>query len=160
MAKFLRFSLASLAALSCLGVATPALADEFEAPLVACLSNGTAIGGVGSCGKIWKIKSGKAELKKGGKLEVEAKGLVLNDTTVGEYNGTPDGVDAVAAAVICQGPGGPSVAAQTDAMPLSKTGDVKIKATVSLPNGCVGPIVVLRERYEGKIGGWLAGTGL
>lgn len=160
MAKLLRFSLASLAALAFYGVATPALADDFEAPLVACLSNGTAIGGVGSCGKIWKIKSGKAELKKGGKLEVEAKGLVLNDTTVGEYNGTPDGVDAVAAAVICQGPGGPAIAAQTDAIPLSKNGDVKIKATVSLPNGCVGPIVVLRERYEGKIGGWLAGTGL
>ncbi len=160
MAKLLRFSLTSFAALAFFGVATPSIAEEFEAPLVACLSNGTAIGGVGSCGKIWKIKSGKAELKKGGKLEVEAKGLVLNDKTVGEYNGTPDGVDAVAAAVICQGPGGPAVAAQTEAMPLSKTGDVKIKATVSLPNGCVGPIIVLRERYEGKIGGWLAGTGL
>jgi hypothetical protein len=160
MAKFVRFSLTSIAALAFFGVATPSIAEEFEAPLVACLSNGTAIGGVGSCGKIWKLKSGKAELKKGGKLEVEVKGLVLNDTSVGEYNGTPDGVDAVAAAVICQGPGGPAVAAQTDAMPLSKTGDVKIKTTVSLPNGCVGPIVVLRERYEGKIGGWLAGTGL
>lgn len=155
-----RFALVC-AALAVFSFATPSLADsEFEAPLVACLSNGTAIGGVGSCGKIWKIKSGKAELKKGGKLEVEAKGLVLNDTTVGEYNGTPDGVDAVAAAVICQGPNGPAVAAQTEAMPLSKTGDVKIKVTVSLPNGCVGPVIVLRERYEGKIGGWLAGTGL
>ncbi len=157
----IRIALFSAAALALSGFATPTLADsEFEVPPVACLSNGTAIGGVGSCGKIWKIKSGKAELKKGGKLEVEAKGLVLNDTTVGEYNGTPDGVDAVAAAVICQGPGGPAVAAQTEAMPLSKTGDVKIKATVSLPHGCVGPVIVLRERYEGKIGGWLAGTGL
>ena len=160
MAKFVRFSLTFIAALSFLGLATSSIAGEFEAPLVACLSNGTAIGGVGSCGKIWKLKSGKAELKKGGKLEVSVKGLVLNDVSVGEYNGTPDGVDAVAAAVICHGPNGAAVAAQTDAMPLSKTGDVKIKATVSLPNGCVGPIVVLRERYEGKIGGWLAGTGM
>ena len=160
MAKFVRFSLTFIAALSFLGLATSSIAGEFEAPLVACLSNGTAIGGVGSCGKIWKLKSGKAELKKGGKLEVSVKGLVLNDVSVGEYNGTPDGVDAVAAAVICHGPSGAAVAAQTDAMPLSKTGDVKIKATVSLPNGCVGPIVVLRERYEGKIGGWLAGTGM
>ena len=136
-----------------------AVAGEFEAPLVACLSNGTAIGGVHSCGKIWKLKSGKAELKKG-KLEVEVKGLVLNDTSVGKYNGSPDGVDAVAAAVICHGPSGATVAAQLDPVPLSKEGNAKVKGKVSLPNGCVGPVVVLRERYEGKIGGWLAGTGM
>ena len=136
-----------------------ALAAEFEAPLVACLSNGTAIGGVNSCGKIWKLKSGKAELKKG-KLEVEVKGLVLNDASVGQYNGSPDGVDAVAAAVICHGPSGASVVAQLDPVPLSKEGNAKAEGKVSLPNGCVGPVVVLRERYEGKIGGWLAGTGM
>ena len=136
-----------------------AVAAEFEAPLVACLSNGTAIGGVNSCGKIWKLKSGKAELKKG-KLEVEVKGLVLNDASVGQYNGSPDGVDAVAAAVICHGPSGASVVAQLDPVPLSKEGNAKAEGKVSLPNGCVGPVVVLRERYEGNIGGWLAGTGL
>ncbi len=136
-----------------------AVAGEFEAPLVACLSNGTAIGGVNSCGKIWKLKSGKAELKKG-KLEVEVKGLVLNDASVGQYNGSPDGVDAVAAAVICHGPSGASVAAQLDPVPLSKEGNAKASGKVDLPNGCVGPVVVLRERYEGKIGGWLAGTGM
>jgi hypothetical protein len=141
------------------GFAYAAFAGEFEAPLVACLSNGTAIGGVNSCGKIWKLKSGKAELEHG-KLEVEVKGLVLNDASVGQYNGTPDGVDAVAAAVICHGPSGASVAAQLDPVPLSKEGNAKVKGKVSLPAGCVGPVVVLRERYEGKIGGWLAGTGM
>ena len=141
------------------GFTHAAVAGEFEAPLVACLSNGTAIGGVNSCGKIWKLKSGKAELKNG-KLEVEVKGLVLNDASVGKYNGSPDGVDAVAAAVICHGPTGASVAAQLDPVPLSKEGNAKAQGKVSLPNGCVGPVVVLRERYEGKIGGWLAGTGM
>ena len=134
--------------------------DDFESPLTACLANKTAIGDVPSCGKIWKLKSGEAELSENGSLEVEVQGLVLNDTTVGEYNGTPDGVDAVAAAVLCNGPDGLKVVAQTEAAPLSKKGDAKIKAKVSLPKGCVGPIVVLRERYEGKIGGWLAATGL
>ena len=147
------------AALVICGFSHVALADEFESPLVACLSNGTAIGGVNSCGKIWKLKSGKAELKKG-KLEVEVKGLVLNDASVGQYNGSPDGVDAVAAAVICHGPSGASVVAQLDPVPLSKEGNAKAEGKVSLPNGCVGPVVVLRERYEGKIGGWLAGTGM
>jgi hypothetical protein len=148
-----------MVAFSVAGITNNVLAEEFEAPLVACLSNGTAIGGVNSCGKIWKLKSGKAELKKGN-LEVKVKGLVLNDASVGEFNGTPDGVDAVAAAVICHGPSGATVVAQLDPVPLSKTGDAKAEGKVSLPNGCVGPVVVLRERYEGKIGGWLAGTGM
>ncbi|HEX9451800.1 MAG TPA: hypothetical protein VF934_10345 [Burkholderiales bacterium] len=150
----------TVAALVVCGFAHIACAEEFEAPLTACLSNGTAIGGVNSCGKIWKLKSGKAELKKGGKLEVEVKGLVLNDASVGQYNGSPDGVDAVAAAVICHGPSGATVAAQLDPVPLSKEGNAKAQGKVSLPNGCVGPVIVLRERYEGKIGGWLAGTGM
>jgi hypothetical protein len=149
----------SIAVVMTCGFTGASFADEFEARLVACPANKTAIGDVGSCGKIWKLHSGKAELSKSGKLEVKVKGLVLNDTSVGDANGTPDGVDAVAAAVICSGPNGAAVAAQTEPVPLSKAGDAKIEAKVSLPNGCVGPVIVLRERYEGKIGGWLAATG-
>ncbi|HKB84254.1 MAG TPA: hypothetical protein VKD04_13770 [Burkholderiales bacterium] len=141
-------------------LANVVFAGEFEGPLVACPADKTAIGDVGSCGKIWKLKSGKAELKADGRLEVEVKGLVLNDTSTGEFNGTPDGVDAVAAAVICNSPSGAAVAAQTEPVTLSKSGDARIKVKVSLPGGCIAPVIVLRERYEGKIGGWLASTGM
>lgn len=161
MKRFARFAMPAAAALFLSGFWGVATADDdFEAPLTACLANKTAIGDVPSCGKIWKLKSGEAELSENGSLEVEVQGLVLNDTTVGEYNGTPDGVDAVAAAVLCNGPDGLKVVAQTEPVPLSKKGDAKIKAKVSLPKNCAGPIIVLRERYEGKIGGWLAATGL
>jgi hypothetical protein len=157
---YTRFAIIATASMFTILVSTQSLAGEaIEAKLKACLHDGTAIGGVNSCGKVWKLKSGEAELKADGSLKVEVKGLVLNDASTGQSNGTPDGVDAVAAAVICNGPSGPAVAAQTDAMPLSKKGDAKIKAKVSLPNGCVGPVIVLRERYEGQIGGWLAATG-
>jgi len=142
------------------GVPVTVSAADLKAKLVACPANKTAIGDVGSCGKIWKLKSGEAKLSDDGKLHVEVKGLVLNDETTGEFNGTPDGVDAVAAAVICNGPNGAAVAAQTDVVTLAKNGDAKINAKVSLPNGCIAPVVVLRERYEGKIGGWLAATGM
>lgn len=160
MKRFMSFALPASAALLLSGFGGAASADEhFESELTACLANKTVIGDVPSCGKIWKLKSGEAELSENGSLEVEVQGLVLNDTTVGEYNGTPDGVDAVAAAVLCNGPGGLKVVAQTEPVPLSKTGDAKIKAKVSLPKSCAGPVIVLRERYEGKIGGWLAATG-
>jgi hypothetical protein len=126
---------------------------EVKAPLKACPTK-VAIGDVPSCGKVWKLASGSAELKKDGTLMVEVKGLVLNDASTGSFNGTPDGVDGVAAAVLCGG----KVVAQTDVVPLSKTGDATVNAKVSVPSTCTTPVIVLRERYEGKIGGWLAAT--
>jgi hypothetical protein len=74
----------------------PACAAEMS--LTACPSDKTVIGGVNACGKIWKLGSGDAALSPDGKLVVDLHGLVLNDTSVGQYNGTPDGVDAVAVA--------------------------------------------------------------
>jgi len=124
-----------------------------KAPLKACPTK-VAIGDVPSCGKVWKLASGSAELKKDGALTVEVKGLVLNDASTGSFNGTPDGVDGVAAAVLCGG----KVVAQTDVVPLSKTGDATVSAKVTVPADCTTPVIVLRERYEGKIGGWLAAT--
>ena len=128
---------------------------EVKSKLVAC-PTGKPIGEVPSCGKVWKLTSGSAELKKNGGLQAEVKGLVLDDPSTGKFNGTPDGVDGVAAAVVCSG----KVAAQTSVVPLSKTGDATVKANVSVPGDCVNPVIVLRERYEGKVGGWLAATSM
>jgi len=51
------------------------------------------------------------------------------------------------------------VAAQTDWVVLAKNGDVKIKAKLSLPESCIAPTLVVREVWEGKVGGWLAAVG-
>src|SRR5258705_13424021 len=134
------------------------VAMEFEAKLIACPASNTSIGDVPSCGKVWKLASGKAELEADGEIEVQVKGLVLNDPSTGDANGTADGVDGVAAAVVCGGPTSGKVAAQTDVVPLSKDGNAKIDTHVSVPSDCGTPIIVLRERYQGKIGGWLATT--
>lgn len=140
--------------------ATGTYADNgAELSLAAYLHNGISIAGVNSCGKIWRLKGGHARMHADGTLTAKVTGLVLNDTSTGEFNGTPDGVDAVAAAVVWTGPGGPTVVAQSDPVPLSKTGDAAIEAKLPIPGGCFGPVIMLRERYEGKIGGWLAATG-
>jgi hypothetical protein len=128
-----------------------------KTPLMACPSDKTVIGGVNACGKIWKIGSGEVALSADGKLTVDIRGLVLNDASVGKYDGSPDGVDAVAAAVVCGGKSG-TVAGQTEPAALNQNGDVRIDTTVSVPKSCADPIVLIRERYEGKIGGWLAAT--
>ena len=145
----------ALAALAGCAEVEKLMGVEVKSKLVACPTK-VAIGDVPSCGKVWKLGSGSAELKKDGDIEVEVKGLVLNDASTGTANGTPDGVDGVAAAVVCGG----KVSAQTDVVPLSKEGDAKVKAKVSVPSDCKTPIIVLRERYEGQVKGWLAATAM
>ncbi len=128
--------------------------DVVEAEFRAC-PTGTAIGDVPSCGKIWKLASGKGSVDADGTLKISLKGLVLNDESVGEFNGTPDGVGHVVGAVLCSG----MVAAQTEWVVLAKNGDVKIKAKLNMPASCIAPTLVVREVWEGKVGGWLAAAG-
>lgn len=130
-------------------------ADVVNAPLKPCLAEKKAVGDVNSCGKKWKIGSGQAQVGGDGATTVQVSGLVLDDTSVGDANGSADGVDGIAVAVLCGG----KVAAQADPVPLSKQGEAKFAGTLSVPKDCTSPVVVVRERYEGKIGGWLAGTG-
>jgi hypothetical protein len=85
---------------------------------------------------------------------------VLNDPTLpADVNGTADGVMEVVGSVVCSGGGTSKVVAETGRFPLSKSGDARIKAKVDLPKGCAAPIILVREIWEGKIGGWLAATG-
>jgi hypothetical protein len=139
--------------LSCFNLAR---ADDalVNSKLLACPSDKTALGGVNACGKVWKLQSGQAQVDKNGTLHVNLEGLVLNDASTGQANGTPDGVDAVAIALVCGG----KVAAQTPPVPLSRNGDAKVDAKVDAPKNCDSPMLLVRERYEGKIGGWLAAS--
>jgi hypothetical protein len=129
-----------------------------KAALVACPSDKTVIGGVNACGKVWALGTGEVELSGGGALRVMLHGLVLNDASVGNFNGSPDGVDAVAAALVCGGVNA-TVVAQAEPVALSPKGDAQIEAKITMPRHCFAPVVIIRERYEGKIGGWLATTG-
>ena len=111
-----------------------------------------------ACGKVWAFGSGDADLGADGLLRVTLHGLVLNEASVGNANGTPDGVDAVAAALVSGGSNA-AVAAQAEPVTLSPKGDVRIEARLAMPRHCFAPVVIVRERYQGKIGGWLAATG-
>lgn len=136
-----------------------AAVDEIlEGKMRACPSDGTSIGGVNSCGKIWKLKSGEVELGRNGGVEVELRGLVLNDATTGEVNGTAGGVTQVVVSLVCGGSKA-SVVAESDRFPLSKDGRADIETKLRLPTQCIAPIVLVREVWEGKVGGWLAATG-
>lgn len=117
-----------------------------SARLTACPSDKTMIGGVNACGKVWSLGSGQATSNADGKLTVDLHGLVLNDASVGSANGSPDGVDAVAVALVCDG----TVAAQTQPVVLRPKGDARIEAQLQVPKPCSAPRIIVRERYEGR----------
>ena len=141
-----------------------AQADEggLRSSLTACRTANSVehrrIGGVLNCGKIWKIKNGSVRLSADGALRVNIKGLVLDDVSTGDSNGTPNGVTGVVAALVCGANGG-VVVAQTAGVPISVTGEAKIRAFLMPPPQCVAPIVLIREIFDGEVGGWLASTG-
>ncbi len=140
----------------CSGVGVVHAEEVLKAKLRPCVKDGTTFGEVGSCGKVWKLGSGEAKLDADGKIKVEIKGLVLNDASTGEFNGTPDGVTDVVATLICGG----AVAAMADRVPLGNPkGEAKIETKLAMPAKCDKPMILLREVYEGKVGGWLAGAG-
>jgi hypothetical protein len=157
--KYNMFTATALA----LGVTTATTAvwaaDMLDAALSACPADKSVIGGVNACGWGWQLGAGHATVGADGAVKVELHGLVLHDSKAGEFNGSPDGVDAVAVAVVCGAGADAAVAAQADPAPLSKTGDATIEAKLALPKTCAAPRVLVRERYKGKIGGWLAASG-
>jgi hypothetical protein len=141
---------ASLIAISSVSFA----ADIVNKQLAACLAEKKPVGDVNSCGKRWKIGPSHAQVQADGMVNVQISGLVLDDASVGDANGTADGVDAIAVAIVCGG----KVTAQAEPVPLTKDGVAKFTGKLGVPENCASPVVVVRERYEGKIGGWLAGT--
>lgn len=154
-----RVSLVALGLIS-LGMAH---ADDDDGNLLsanmrACPHDGTVLGGLNSCGKIWKLSAGRARLSSDGRLQIHIKGLVLDDPSTGSSNGTPDGVTDVTGVLICGGSGG-SVAAQTARVALPQTGNVWIRTHINIPEHCTAPVIVVREVFEGNDGGWLAATG-
>lgn len=132
-----------------------ASAGELISTQLRACPTGVAIGEVGSCGKVWKIESGEASLNSSGKLHIKVTGLVLDDASTGKFNGTADGVTHVVGAIVCAG----KVAVQTEWAALSNHGKAQIDVTVKLPDSCVAPVLVVREVWEGKVGGWLAAAG-
>lgn len=135
-------------------VAAAYVGDVIKVELRAC-PTGVKIGEVNSCGKVWKIGKGDAMLNANGQFTFETRGLVLNDASTGDSNGTADGVTHVVGTVLCNG----AIAAETERVPLSKDGNAKHAGKVGLPASCIAPTLVLGEVWEAKVGGWLAADG-
>ncbi|MFO1319580.1 MAG: hypothetical protein U1F52_08195 [Burkholderiales bacterium] len=149
---------AIVVALVCTSGAARADHELIEGKLSACRSDGTVIGQVNACGKRWRLQSGEVEVELDGDLEVEIKGLVLDDPSTGESNGTADGVTQIVVSLVCGDATG-TVAVESGRFALGKSGNAEFKTKWKLPAECAAPVVLIREVREGRVGGWLAVTG-
>src|SRR5262245_25385962 len=111
----------------------------------------------------WMVDEAKGKLRVDGRIEVEVQGLVLdpNDAQViaaGLAGTNP--VPNFKAIVSClsrdaAGTTATTVNVETDLFPASPTGDSEIEDTVSLPEPCIAPIVLVPSPG----GQWFAATG-
>ena len=132
--------------------APPAAADPKilrNTDLVGIESPGQVVRGITGVGAAWVTSRGsKAKVESNGDVKVEIHGLVLAS------NGTTGTVTNVFASVVCAN----GAIASTAPVPLSSSGDARIRATVDLPANCDDPIVLVRNANVNAR--WLAEAGL
>jgi len=108
----------------------------------------------------WEVKDARGKLDTDGHLTIKVRGLVFKDApeVPVELRGKNDEAE-FRAAVSCWTEEGDHVAtvnAITHGFPATVSGDASIRATLSLPNPCVAPIIMVLAGSEDK---WFAVTG-
>ena len=150
-------------------LACSALADDSTGSFASGVlgsTPGTTIGGVVSGAAPWSIHEGRAIVTPGGNLVVEVNALLIAAGPGIPPNlvGTTGPVQMVAASLVCGGSGG-SVAASTDGVPLTASGNAQIQAKVMVPERCIAPVVLVRffnaaAAPGAQLGPFIALTGL
>jgi hypothetical protein len=109
----------------------------FRSGLVGNLLTDPPIHGVTRAGAAWVLRRGTATLSRQGEFELRVKGLVLTNT------GTTGPVTNITASFFCA-PDSDLVAAFTAGpATLEPDGDARIRQTVTVPDRCLAPVVLV-----------------
>jgi hypothetical protein len=116
---------------------------------------GPVLFGVNPGGAPWVIGKGEARVRRGGRVEVRVRGLVI---PTAPQNGT-NPLSGIAATVYCGG----TAVGTTRAVPFSPAGDARIEDRLSakLPEPCLVPAVLLNPAPNGVVNtaAYIAATG-
>jgi hypothetical protein len=112
---------------------------------------------VAAGGLPWQLDSGSVRIKRNGQLDLRVRGLVIPASAAPQFNGTPGPVTTVSASLFCGADTVTTPAASTAAVPISRAGDARIEAHLSLPASCLAPIVLVNP--NGSTGAYIAVTG-
>jgi hypothetical protein len=113
-------------------------------------STDTSVFGVAAAGQIWVIRDLQAEVKVGGRIQVNGQGLLL-----GAGNSIGGNADAsVFATLFCANDGDAQHSTSAAGVPLQVNGDFRIQDSLSPapPDTCTSPVLLIRS----TAGSWFA----
>jgi len=114
-------------------------------------STDTTVLGVPAAGQIWVIRDLTAEVRVGGGIQVDGRGLLL-----GAGNGVGSNAGAsVFATLFCANDGNVAHSSNLAGVPLQVNGDFRIQDSLSPapPNTCTSPVLLIRVTANGS---WFA----
>ena len=111
----------------------------------------TTVRGVAAAGQIWVIRDLAADVKQGGVIQVNGRGLLLG---AGDAVGS-NGNASVFATLFCANDGNGQHSSDLAGVPLEENGDFRIDDTLSPapPSTCTSPVLLIRTIGPGS---WFA----
>jgi hypothetical protein len=121
---------------------------------------GMTVRGVAAGGAPWVVSSAVVQLDRDGRLHANIHGLLISKPG-SPLDGTVGPVTGVRASLTCEGT---NVVASTGLVSLDANGNTKIDQMVTLPQSCVGPIILIQigsttSNPGPTLGPWIAATG-
>ncbi len=117
-------------------------ARVFAAPLAPSLATDPTIHGVSPGNVPWVLAGGRAAIRMDGRVRVDLRGLVIPIPHGAFPANTARPVTTVSASLYCA-PDGSAAVATTGSAPLSESGNARIVDTVTLPQTCLDPTVLI-----------------
>jgi hypothetical protein len=110
------------------------------------------LNGASAGGAPWVLRSGEAQLRRGGRLQVRIRGLVI---PVAPGNGTPGPVTTVSASLYCGA--ATTAVGTTPSVPISRRGNADLDGMVSVPSKCLAPNVLIHPNGGASV--YIAASG-
>ena len=105
--------------------------------------------GVAPGGAPWVLDRGNVRLKKKGRLDLRVRGLVI---PVAPGNGTPGPVTTISASLYCGADSDKTAADTTPAVPLSRSGNARIRDnSFTVPATCLAPVILVHPNGDATL---------
>ena len=120
-----------------------ALLDQTLAPSV---PTDPTFHGVAPGGAPWVLKRGDVELRRGDRLELEVRGLVIPNPP---GNGTPGPVTTISASLYCGADSNTAAADTTPQVPINARGNARIRdRSFAVPDTCLAPVILVHPNGD------------
>jgi hypothetical protein len=121
-------------------------ATRVEEMLAPSVPTDPAFHGVAPGAAPWVLKRGAVELKRGGRLELEVRGLVIPSPP---GDGTPGPVTTISASLYCGADSVATAADTTPQVPISRRGNARIRdRSFTVPAPCLAPLILVHPNGD------------